>query len=512
MLRSRTLFCLACAALATAVAWALMLMSSSTRAAAPPAHKPKTVVPKIAAPAGQVSFIRDVAPILKESCFGCHGAKNPKGKLDMTKYASLRHGGTKDDPIVPGKPDESYLIEALSYKDKRRMPPLETGAPLPQAKIDILTRWVNEGAKLDAELKPEADLLRELRLRWSPPALLSAYPFPVAVTALAFTPDNKHLVVSGHHELTIWDPNTGKLEKRIRTRARRALAMVFLPDGKLAVAGGRPGEEGDVRIYNLDGGTPKNEGGVAVLDGVNDKGVMVKQLLDADDEVLSLALSPDGKKLASGGCDRIVNVWDLSAGLDKVKAETPIENHADWVFGITFSPDGKRLFTASRDKTAKVWDLAARESVLTYPEHQQVVYGVAVKPDGKLGFSVGEDNQLRAWNVEGTAAGKQVRNAGHGKAVFKLVPVPGKTLQLVTAGADMQVRIFNADTLAATRTLAGFTDQVFALAVSPDGNLVAAGAFNGEVRIWKMADGAAVKEFNASPGLPTAVAPAPPKK
>ena len=52
--------------------------------------------------------------------------------------------------------------------------------------------------------------------------------------------------------------------------------------------------------------------GVAYLDGVNDKGVMVKQLLDADDEVLCLALSPDGKKLASGGCDRIVNVWDIS--------------------------------------------------------------------------------------------------------------------------------------------------------------------------------------------------------
>ena len=42
------------------------------------------------------------------------------------------------------------------------------------------------------------------------------------------------------------------------TRAERAYAMVFLPDGKLAVAGGRPGQEGDVRIYNLDGGVARD--------------------------------------------------------------------------------------------------------------------------------------------------------------------------------------------------------------------------------------------------------------
>jgi WD40 repeat protein len=489
MYSSHRCYCILCAALTAILALLMLSVVQSARAAGP---------------AQPVSFINDIAPILKEKCFGCHGSKNPKGKLDMTKYANLRKGGTKEDPIAPGHPDDSYLITVLTATDKKRMPPKESGAPLPQNQIELIERWIEQGAKLDADLKPESDLLRELRLRWTPPPPPTAYPYPVTITALAFTPDSKKIVVSGHHELTLWDAASGKLEKRIYTRARRALAMVFLPDGKLAVAGGRPGEEGDVRIYDINGGKDRRDAGptgVTVLDGIHDKNVMVKQLLDADDEVLCLALSADGKKLASGGCDRLVHVWDLSGGYAQVKELPTIENHADWVFGIAFTPDGKRLATASRDKTAKLWDIDARESILTFPDHQNPVYAVAVKADGTVGYSVGEDNQLRSWKA--AAEGKQIRNSGgHGKVILKLVSHPKQPL-LATCSADQTVRLWNADNGAAVRTLSGHTDYVYAVAISPDGNLIASGSFNGEVRIWKVKDGSLVKSFNASPGLGT---------
>ncbi|MDY3555607.1 c-type cytochrome domain-containing protein [Gemmata sp. JC717] len=498
MLRHRYCACVLCA-VAALIASYLLLFSDLPAANA---QKP-------------VSFINDVAPIFKENCFACHDSKKKSGKYDMTTYEKIRAGGTGGDPIVPGKPDQSEFHALLVTTDQRRMPPRDKGEAVPKGKADLVERWIKEGAKLDAGIDPKADLVKELRVRWQPPAPPKAYPFAVIVNALAFTPDSKSVVVGGHHELTVWDATTGKLTKRVRTRSERAYGLAFLPDGKLAVAGGRPGQEGDVRIYDLaakgkagEGSSVKGED-VEVLDGVNDPKVLVKHLFDVEDSVLCLAVTPDGKTLAAGGCDRAVRVFDLSEGLDKAKPVQTVENHADWVLGCTISADGKYLLTAGRDKTAKVWDLKAKESVVTFPEHQNIVYGVAVKADGSAGYSVGADKQLRTWKPNGE--GKQVKNAGgHGDEVFKVVANPKQPL-LATSSADKTVRLWNMDTLAAGKSLAGLTDYVYTVAFSPDGDLVAGGSYDGSVAVWNVKTAAVVKVFNASPGL-AAKEPEPKKK
>src|SRR6516165_11495191 len=104
------------------------------------------------APKSPVSFINDVAPILKENCFACHDAKKRKGKFDMTTYEGFRKGGDHDDPVAPGKPDESYLLDVLKATDASRMPPKDSGEALPPTKIAVVEQWIKEGAKLDAAL------------------------------------------------------------------------------------------------------------------------------------------------------------------------------------------------------------------------------------------------------------------------------------------------------------------------------------------------------------------------
>ena len=479
-MRSSRCFCIACAIAAGALALLAMLSAPS---AAHAQNKP-------------ASFINDVAPILKENCYACHDAKKRSGKLDMTSFEKFMAGGNSDSPVSAGKPDDSYILELVKAKGKKRMPPEGKGKQLSKEQVAVIENWIAQGAKLDAGVDPKADLIRELRLRWRPPVAPAAYKFATIINAIVFTPDGKHLVTGGHHELLVWSLD-GKLEKRIWTRAERAYGMAFTPDGKLVVAGARPGQEGDVRVYDINGPGQTSQG-VSMLNGVDDPKVMLKQLLDSDDSVLALAISPDGKRLAAGGCDRVVRVWDISAGVLKAKLEQSIENHADWVLGVTFAPDGKHLLTASRDKTAKVWDLSTKESVMTFPDHQNPVYAVAVKANSKVGYSVGEDKQLRIWNA--VAEGKQVKAiGGHQGAVLRLLADPKQPL-LITASADKTVRVWNADSGAAVKTLSGLNDEVFALALSPDGKMVAAGSYLGEIAIWKIPEGTVVKTFNASPG------------
>src|SRR5437899_1312345 len=165
LLRSHFAFCVLCAALGMAFVLGILLTSSPSFGQAPAAQK------------GPISFINDVAPILKENCFACHDAKKRKGKFDMSSYESFRKGGG-DEPITPGKPDESPLLDRLTATDKSRMPPKEAGEALPKQKIAVLEKWIAEGAKLDAGLTAQSDILRELRIRWKPPAPLVSYPFP----------------------------------------------------------------------------------------------------------------------------------------------------------------------------------------------------------------------------------------------------------------------------------------------------------------------------------------------
>src|SRR5271163_151723 len=136
MLHSRICVCVLCALLGLALAFGLLMLEAPAVAQAPAK--------------GPVSFIKDVAPIFRENCFACHDAKKRKGKFDMTTYENFRKGGEKEDPLAPGKPESSHLYSLITTKGADRMPPKDSGNPLPKEKIAVIAQWIKEGAKLDA--------------------------------------------------------------------------------------------------------------------------------------------------------------------------------------------------------------------------------------------------------------------------------------------------------------------------------------------------------------------------
>ena len=100
--------------------------------------------------AADVDFNRDVRPILSDKCFACHGPDEHKRgaelRLDVEKDAKEDRGGYR--VLTPGKPDQSELVKRIIAEDEsERMPPKKSGKTLSPAEIDLLKRWVVQGAE-----------------------------------------------------------------------------------------------------------------------------------------------------------------------------------------------------------------------------------------------------------------------------------------------------------------------------------------------------------------------------
>src|SRR5947209_5938659 len=104
-----------------------------------------TAAPAAAIPAQQQQFFESkVRPLLAEHCFSCHGEKKQKGGLRLDSPAAALKGGKNGVVLVPGKPGQSRLVVAISYKDDDlQMPPDE---PLSAEQVQVLTDWVKMGA------------------------------------------------------------------------------------------------------------------------------------------------------------------------------------------------------------------------------------------------------------------------------------------------------------------------------------------------------------------------------
>lgn len=99
----------------------------------------------------KVSFARDIAPVLAESCVGCHGTRNAGNDLTLASFERMLRGGDNGDVLVPGKPAESLLIMKLkgTAPDGQRMP--RGRAPLDEETIGKFETWISEGAKFDGD-------------------------------------------------------------------------------------------------------------------------------------------------------------------------------------------------------------------------------------------------------------------------------------------------------------------------------------------------------------------------
>ncbi len=303
----------------------------------------------------------------------------------------------------------------------------------------------------------------------------------VPVTALGFTPDGKMLVTGGYREVALWNPLDGKLIRKWPGIAGQVRALAFGKDSRsVAVASGVPGRSGAVELLDLATGA-------------------ITPIEQAKDEILAVAISPDGRQLATGGTDTIVRIWNL-----ETKAVQELKGHTDWITGVAFSPDGKLLASSSADRTARVWKTETWKEDFQLPRQiTESVSAVAFSPEGDLlAFSTGgpEERAVRTWRTQGAFTELDSSRPGARNQVMQTrtldtgacMPLAlawmkaSQHSRMVIACTDKTVRVMgpNGNLFA---TLTGHADWVYAVAALPDGSRLASGSGDGVVKIWSAA-------------------------
>ena len=262
----------------------------------------------------------------------------------MTDFQSMLAGGESGDAaIVPGRPDESRLVNVTTSHDgTAEMPP--NAEPLNEKNLDTIRQWISEGALNDYS-KPIANYTSE-----NPPS----YARLPMVTTLDFSPDGTQIAVSGFHEVLLlkvpeyWNnkgsdqPVFAEISARLIGLSSRIDGVKFSPNGKqLAVCGGSPGEFGELQVWDIQTGKLSLSKTVSF------------------DTIYGVNWSPDGSTISFGCTDTTLRAIDAVTGEQRLFQGA----HNDWVRDTVFSVDGSRLVSVGRDMSCKLTDVATQRFI-----------------------------------------------------------------------------------------------------------------------------------------------------
>ena len=428
-----------------------------------------------------VSYYREIQPIFRTACSGCHNSENAAGGLNLTSFAASLKGGKGGALFVAGKGADSKLVKYLNGALKPQMPP---GGALKTSDIDKFRRWVDEGGKADdpivAKPNTKSPFSSSLKLPIAPGISADRVKTGKAfnlqraapATALAFSPDGKILAVGTYREVQFWNPDARKMISSWKGHSDALRSLSYSKDGKfLAAAGGISGGAGEVRIWDV----------------VAEKEVQV--LTEHSDSVNGIAFSPDGTKIATASADKTIKIWDLKAG----KSIFTGRDHSDSVLGVSWSPDGKTIASCSSDKSVKIWDVSTPKRLYSLGGHDDVVTSVQFNPDSKSLLSASSDKSARLWGLGPDGGNQTAMLSGHSQGVLS-VAYSSNGQMLATCSADKTVKLWLPNG-SLVRTLSEEKDWVYSVRFSPDGKLLAAGGWDGNVMIWSVSDGKLIGSF-----------------
>jgi WD40 repeat protein len=237
--------------------------------------------------------------------------------------------------------------------------------------------------------------------------------------------------------------------------------------------------------------------------------------------VLSVAFSPDGKKVASGSKDKTIKLWEVNTG----ELLQTLKGHRNKVQSVAFSPDGHLLASGSEDNTIKLWNADTGELIDTLKGHEdsllatnRKVFSVAFSPDGKKIASGNWDKSIMLWEVRFGKAlhfikGRTKRfwglveekGDGHTDSVNSVAFSPNSRI-LASGSFDNVIKLWEVSRGKLLKTLKGHGDFVLSVTFSPDGNMLASSSYDKSIKQWEVDSGKVLRTMSGHQDAVTSVA------
>jgi predicted NACHT family NTPase len=232
-------------------------------------------------------------------------------------------------------------------------------------------------------------------------------------------------------------------------------SVAFSPDGQMIVSGGA---DNTLRLWDIQGNP-------------------IGQPFQDSSLVASVAFSPDGQMIASGSS--AVRLWDIQGN----PIGQPFIGHENGVNSVAFSPDGQMIVSGSADKTMRLWDIQGNPIGQPFMGHEDEVRSVAFSPDGQMIVSSWVDKTIRLWDIQGNPIGQAFQ--GHESYVWSAAFSPDGQM-IVSGSADKTVRLWDIQGSPIGQPFMGHEHEVLSVAFSPDGQMIVSGSDDKTVRLWDL--------------------------
>lgn len=223
----------------------------------------------------------------------------------------------------------------------------------------------------------------------------------------------------------------------------------------------------------------------------------VKVFAGHEGTVWAVALSPDGKVLASSGDDKKIKLWNTETG----ELIHDLVGHSLNVWSIKINPDGRQLASGSFDKELKLWDIESGKLIRTLSGHTEAIVAVDYNANGRIVASASDDETVKLWN---SANGELIRSLSDGNEHVQAVDFSRLNKWLICGGRDkgtigellqnflgeshhngVSMRLWDIETGKLLQTFTDHKNDVNDVAFSPDGNWIASASSDYSVRLYK---------------------------